>query len=287
MAATSTSTLALVLLLVAAASVRGDADYGDLLSSRPAHTTDDFDCAVRGAAYEFAQKLQSWRGTDKMKEVFDSLELKTMCNQEFDASQFDPAPAAPSFPIPQDALRAYVDAGVDANQGDGLLNRENRPFATVPAALAAIRADRSAGRGSGAARAYVVLRQGTYRFLQTLELTASDSNVTFVNYPGEVATISGAKVLTTTWKPYNTEGGQNVYSADLSGQDVKSIPGLRVGGQRGARAGYPDRNPELSIFPDGWVHDKTAWATPKPPQTNVTYVTLDQPMLEDKTMFQQ
>jgi hypothetical protein len=56
--------------------------------------------------------------------------------------------------------------------------------------------------------------------------------------------------------------GMNIYVADLTGQMVTNITGLRVGGQRGQRASYPDRNPELTIFPDGWVHDATTWKKP-------------------------
>ena len=45
-------------------------------------------------AYDYAQSLQKWRGAKAMKEVFDSLELATLCNATFDASSFAGAPAA-------------------------------------------------------------------------------------------------------------------------------------------------------------------------------------------------
>lgn len=53
------------------------------------------------------------------------------------------------------------------------------------------------------------------------------------------------------------------------------------------RASFPNRDPELSIFPDGWVTEKTLWTPPKPPARNESFVTLESPMLHDKTMFQQ
>ena len=52
------------------------------------------------------------------------------------------------------------------------------------------------------------------------------------------------------------------------------------------RASFPNRDPELSIFPDGWVTEKTLWTPPKPPAKNESFVTLESPMLHDKTMFQ-
>jgi hypothetical protein len=78
----------------------------------------------------------------------------------------------------------------------------------------------------------------------------------------------------------------NIYVADLKGQMVTDFTGLRVGGQRGQRASYPNRNPERSIYPDGWVHGATTWKKPVPPKSNVTFVTLAEPNLTDKTMFQ-
>ena len=101
--------------------------------------------------------------------------------------------------------------------------------------------------------------------------------------------MSGALPLTTEWKPFKVDGGANIYMADLSAQAgalTRGIPGLRVDGHRGIRASYPNRDPELTIFPDGWIHDRTHWAKPIPPKTNETFVTVDKPMLHDKTMFQ-
>lgn len=74
----------------------------------PAHTGGHFDCKVRKYAYEYAQKLQSWRGATKMKEVFDSLELTTLCNQTYDSAIFAPTPLAHHHTLPADAHKAFV-----------------------------------------------------------------------------------------------------------------------------------------------------------------------------------
>ena len=49
-------------------------------------------------AYDYAQSLQKWRGAKAMKEVFDSLELATLCNATFDASSFAGGPSRGSPP---------------------------------------------------------------------------------------------------------------------------------------------------------------------------------------------
>lgn len=66
------------------------------------------------------------------------------------------------------------------------------------------------------------------------------------------------------WSPTPESGhvsGQfvkkNIYVADLTGQGVTSIPGLRQDGQRAIRARFPNANPELgfgsSLNANGWV----------------------------------
>ena len=79
----------------------------------------------------------------------------------------------------------------------------------------------------------------------------------------------------------------NVYVADLAGQGLPNVNSLRVGGRRAQRAAFPNRDPELTIFPDGWVPSGQAgWTAPRDPTTNETFVTVPTPMLHDKTMFQ-
>ena len=65
-----------------------------------------------------------------------------------------------------------------------------------------------------------------------------------------------------------------IFVADLSAEGLEDVPGLRVNGRRAVRASFPNRDPELSIFPDGWISDTTMWSAPIPPKTNESYVTV-------------
>ena len=52
-----------------------------------------------------------------------------------------------------------------------------------------------------------------------------------MNYDGEVAWISGAKVLTTTWTSgaaHHPSGSKNIHKTSLKGQAVGAIEGLRI-----------------------------------------------------------
>eukprot|EP00755_Sulcionema_specki_P006716 Sspe_Gene.36222::Locus_17526_Transcript_1_1_Confidence_1.000_Length_2168::g.36222::m.36222 len=236
-----------------------------------------FECAVREYAYEYAEQLQGWRGAEKMKEVFDGLELATMCNKTFEGKGLART-EAPRFAIPSEGVVLFVDAEAGRDEGSGT---EGAPLRTVEGALVAMRKARR-GRG-GQVEGTIVLRGGVHYLKETLRMTGEDSNLTVMNYPGERAAVSGAVPLRTTWKRHGTVG--NVYVADIKGQ-VDDVPGLRVGGRRGARASYPNRDPELTYFPDGWVSDsKTKWTAPRAPKNPVQYVTLEEPHLTDKTMF--
>eukprot|EP01060_Flectonema_neradi_P039947 TRINITY_DN896_c1_g1_i2.p1 TRINITY_DN896_c1_g1~~TRINITY_DN896_c1_g1_i2.p1 ORF type:complete len:953 (+),score=255.36 TRINITY_DN896_c1_g1_i2:56-2914(+) len=69
---------------------------------------------------------------------------------------------------------------------------------------------------------------------------------------------------------------QNTYVTSLEGQNVRTIPGLRVGTERAIRAKYPNGNPELSgqwyfssnpamgngQYTEGWITQDTQWAPP-------------------------
>eukprot|EP01043_Picozoa_sp_COSAG02_P043684 COSAG02_NODE_3829_length_6176_cov_26.434096_5_plen_512_part_00 len=260
------------------------------------HTGTSFDCKVREYAYEFAQKLQGWRGGGKMRAVYDSLQLTTLCNQTFETTRFQPTPRAHTHRrLDEAALRAFV---VDASSRTGqrskppALGDQSAPFSTVHEALMAVRVARR--HAMSRRPAMIVLREGTH-YSPGLELGPEDSQLAFVNYPGELAAMSGAITLTTDWKPYRrpaypeqaASASSDIWVADLSKQHLHSIPGLRINGARGVRASFPNRNPERSIFPDGWIADNSArWTPPVPPARNETHVTVASPSLHDKTMFQ-
>ena len=104
-----------------------------------------------------------------------------------------------------------------------------RPFRTIPAALAASRAITVQGRPAS-----VNLRAGIHYISAALQLTADDSLLTLQNYNGEVAVITGAVRLRTAW----TKLHDNVYVTDLGGQVSQPITGLRRNLQRGELVVY-------------------------------------------------
>ena len=66
-------------------------------SSRPVAASPEFDCAWRKLAFEYAPTLQSWLSKQKRSELFDALELGTLCGETFaslDAAFFVAAFAA-------------------------------------------------------------------------------------------------------------------------------------------------------------------------------------------------
>ncbi|WP_448207965.1 carbohydrate-binding domain-containing protein [Azospirillum sp. sgz302134] len=83
------------------------------------------------------------------------------------------------------------------------------PFASLERAQAAM-------RGSAIKTTYV--REGTYRLSRTLDLTAQDSGVQFLGYPGEQVVLSGGQAVSS----FRSEGN-GVWSASLG-----SDPGLDV-----------------------------------------------------------
>jgi len=92
----------------------------------------------------------------------------------------------------------------------------------------------------------VVLRDGTHYIADTITLTSKHSNLNFMSFPGESATVSGGTALKTTWKKATgmANASMNVYVADISGQ-VADVPGLQMTDSAGAlsratRARYPN-----------------------------------------------
>lgn len=134
---------------------RDTIDFVGMESAPAGHAPIDptFECKWRSLAFEYAQKLQPWRGADKFKEVYDSLQLRKCPN----ATTWDPTtlpyggkalPLSPPRPLPRgfpsspNPARVFVDPtfGNDANPGTIAL-----PFKTIARAIVATR---SAGLGS-------------------------------------------------------------------------------------------------------------------------------------------
>jgi hypothetical protein len=176
-------------------------------SSLPA----DWECGWRALAFSYSSVLQPWLSAQSSKNVFDSLELATLCNQTFAApatAGVVPNPAAVTAPPSPPSSTLYVDPvnGNDSNPGT-----EASPLQHVAVAVRLARAV--------PAPATVVLRGGVHRLTETLALTAADNGLTIMGYAGETAVVSGGQVVSPTWQPYNVTGNNNTW-ASYSGIDA-------------------------------------------------------------------
>lgn len=120
-----------------------------------------------------------------------------------------------------------------APQSDG----RDGPLATLPAAVEAARAIRSAAGPE--ARSTVFLRGGTYELSAPLVLTSEDSGLTLAAYRDEHPVISGGGHIT-GWKPVSGKPGwwrANVSEVDQGNSYGRS---LFVNGRRAQRARTPN-----------------------------------------------
>jgi len=172
----------------------------------------DFECAWRQLAFEYAQQLQPFRPVTTFQDIHDALELATKCNVTFRApAAIGMTHSSPSL-LPQ-LSSLYVDAvnGNDANSGS-----EAAPLQHIAAAVAKAR--------TLPPPAQVVLRgSGVHRIASTIVLTAADSGLSLINYPGENPVVSGGTVLATSWKPTTDTAAA---AADVS----KGDPGSKLCG---------------------------------------------------------
>jgi hypothetical protein len=193
---------------------------------------------MRKAAYAFGKQLTPAQG--KFESLYYALDLNSDdCKAEQAAEEAAKA-KKDSRLNPQHDIR-YTEAsavhvchtsGADSN--DGSLANPVRSI-QYAADLAAASADKDT----------VVLRAGVHYVADTIYLTAKHSNLNFMSYPGESATVSGGTPLKTTWKKAQmANASMNVYVADISGQ-VADVPGLQMMDTAGAltratRARYPN-----------------------------------------------
>jgi len=76
---------------------------------------------------------------------------------------------------------------------------------------------------------------------------------------------------------------KNVYKTDLSSQSgLMDIPGLRINGRRATRARYPNADPEVNFYPDGWNQITKSFTPPRPSPPAAT-VHVDFPNRNDVT----
>jgi hypothetical protein len=145
-----------------------------------------------------------------------------------------------AWQVPPAGTTLYVAPnGNDRNPGS-----ESRPFATLARAKSAVREVKKTSKDTPVT---VLLRAGTYYQPSTLVFEADDSGtnrqtVTYMAYPGEVATLSGGRRLAVSWRPYR----DGIVMCDLP--EVKtgtlSFTQLFINGRRQVRARFPNYDPQ-------------------------------------------
>jgi hypothetical protein len=219
-----------------------------LKSKGPAGVPADFECAWRSLAFDYAKIIQPQMTSSQQQDVFNGLELGSLCNQ---TNNISPATVSVSSTsddeararISDAATAVYVDAvnGNDSNSGS-----ESSPFKTISFAVSFVR--------SAPKPATVVLRgNGVHRLTSTLQLTEADNFLSIVNYPGDASpVISSGMVLSTSWQPVTSD------DADTDKIDNK----LAVQSKEQACAGtwqtYPNVDAMYGDFPDPNVINASA-----------------------------
>lgn len=128
------------------------------------------------------------------------------------------------------------------------LDRKDGPFATLPRALAAARAFRTAG-GTGTVN--ICLADGTYFLTEPLVLKPEDSNLRFIAVEGQRPVVSGGRRIT-GWRE-TTVNGRSVWAVNIpeAREGKWSFRELWVNGRRAVRARLPNRGYlEVAELPD-------------------------------------
>jgi hypothetical protein len=222
-------------------------------SSTPWHLRgtpqEDFDCAWRPLAYEFAPVLQPWLNSTQLRQLYDALELGPKCNVTTREHEPERAVAKRiTAPLGAGSVSFYVSASAGSDDNAGTLDQ---PFATLAHAVAAARRSRAL---STKAAATIHVRAGTYYLDAPIVLTERDSGLTISAYQGEHAVVSGGVRLSgLDWQrqPSRAADAPVVYAADLSSHQLpRGMPALLHRGQRAVLARYPNANPEVGARGD-------------------------------------
>ena len=195
-------------------------------------------------------------------------------------------PKQPSIQYRQSSTKYNIqqdDFGVifvDAINGNDHINDGtiSKPFQSLSTALSFMRSKYTKDDYKK-----IILRKGRYYLKDTLYLTHIDSNLLITNYYNEAAELSGAVPLKNLkWTLYKKgENNKNIYQTTIgSNVNITSIVGLRVNGERGIRARYPNANPETDGF--GSTLDAKSWVPPLStnPKPEITYYP-DEPLRND------
>ena len=144
---------------------------------------------MRQFLLEYAMKIQPFRTKAQFQEVADALDGSSTqsCNLSIPAKTFAKSRIA-VFDLPNADSTFYVDADKGSDSNPGTMEK---PFQTISKAVMA------ASMGST-----IVLRAGTHYLQDTINLNATHSGATIMNFKGEEAWISGGISIKPEWKPY-------------------------------------------------------------------------------------
>ena len=208
---TATAVLQLLLLAVVATSQAAIAPPAACILSLKADDNEVLDpsdgtrtqCAMRRLAYQRGLELQPFRGAAEMAELFDALQLHTMCGD-------DHALLPPMAPHAKAARPTYLHQhAIHVHAKNGSVND-------------ALQQWRAGGR-----KLPILLHPGVHFLNETLALTAADSGLHIAAAPGVGnAWLSGGVELSgLKWQPAKGKP-KGVLVADVSMYSLKEIAGL-------------------------------------------------------------
>eukprot|EP01043_Picozoa_sp_COSAG02_P055955 COSAG02_NODE_6565_length_3492_cov_1.855585_1_plen_388_part_10 len=221
----------------------------------------NLECGYRKLAFEDAQRMQPWLTAAQKLDIFDALDLGTLCGEA------PPHAASPSSSLTGETIideaRSVI---VDPRRVGG-----------VGAAMRELRAGK---------KDTIVLKEGVHFLNETLTLGPADSGTTITAAPGAEAWLSGGRPLgKLKWSvAQHPSGKRGVWAASLKGTGIDSVPGLfsTKSHERFVRARFPNANPEHACW--GYsCPDKDTWSLnsdqvaewikppPGPPPTPTTY----------------
>ena len=243
-----------------------------LLASCSKADPSTFDCPMRQFLLEFATKINPSITSHQLQDIADALNgapraLQYNCNVSSNNYSLDTATSREhsTTPLISNNHTIYVDT---INGDDSLTNTGlniNKPLKTLQVAI--IKARILFGPKIFK---QILLRQGTYYLQNTIYLNNNDSNLLINSYPNEQVNISGAVSLNNLNWTYYSSGSNNlnnpIYSAYIDTNrynisDENYIYGLRINGQRGIRARYPNVNSEETLPPSSYTLVPLSWIT--------------------------
>jgi len=259
-------------------------------ASPPNNVPTSFDCLMRKAAYEYGQKLLPRK--QNFVELYYALDLGRDTGDDCHLDIATPTRTTSTVltsskrsllrqdGLPRDAVFVAphsLKSHCGSKHQKHLLGSKSNPFDSVQQAV-----DYAVAFTESK---HVVLREGTYYLSDTLTLTPDHNGLFLLAYPNEQPVLSGGIPLTILegWKPYKTEGDQNIWVTNLknSNPNLKDMPGLHVNGKRATRARYPNLPGGIEVSCGYGCMIDSQWAHWTPPQFDkfgkTTFYTDDNP----------